>query len=521
MNRKKGFEKYFRKITHLENLASGEWKTTKRYSEVINPLNGEPMLARPNTNANELEPFLTGLRSCSKSGLHNPFKNIERYRMLGEVSFRAAKVLDDPNAADHFASLIQMVMPKSDTQCKGEVTVVKQFLKNFSGDQVRFLARSTGTPGDHAGQEPRNYPWPFGPVVIIAPFNFPLEIPALHMMGALYMGNRPLVKPDKRTGIVIEQFIRLLHACGLPKTDVDLIHCDGQVMYELLKQGKDIVRLVQFTGSNEVADQISTLMGGKVRLEDAGFDWKILGPDYHPEDEDYVAWQCDQDAYAASGQKCSAESIVFKHKNWGDKIWLKMKDRAARRKIENLTIGPVLTWRTDEMLSHIKKLAAIPGANVAFGGRPLTGHAIPGCYGAIEPTAVFVPIQQIDSPKYFNLVTTEVFGPVQVITEYTDEQIPLLLELCERMRNHLTAAVVSRDQEFIDRVLGATVNGTTYAGIRARTTGAPQNHWFGPSGDPRAAGIGTPEAIILTWSAPRCIISDTGPIDRSADLPQS
>ena len=33
--------------------------------------------------------------------------------------------------------------------------------------------------------------------------------------------------------------------------------------------------------------------------------------------------------------------------------------------------------------------------------------------------------------------------------------------------------------------------------MRARTTGAPQNHWFGPSGDPRAAGIGTPEAIII------------------------
>jgi hypothetical protein len=37
-------------------------------------------------------------------------------------------------------------------------------------------------------------------------------------------------------------------------------------------------------------------------------------------------------------------------------------------------------------------------------------------------------------------------------------------------------------------VLAATINGTTYCGIRARTTGAPQNHWFGPAGDPRAAG---------------------------------
>lgn len=29
--------------------------------------------------------------------------------------------------------------------------------------------------------------------------------------------------------------------------------------------------------------------------------------------EDYVAWVCDQDAYACSGQKCSAQSMLFIH----------------------------------------------------------------------------------------------------------------------------------------------------------------------------------------------------------------
>lgn len=52
----------------------------------------------------------------------------------------------------------------------------------------------------------------------------------------------------------------------------------------------------------------------QVFLEDAGFDWKILGPDVR--DVDYVAWQCDQDAYACSGQKCSAQSMLFTHANW-------------------------------------------------------------------------------------------------------------------------------------------------------------------------------------------------------------
>ena len=56
------------------------------------------------------------------------------------------------------------------------------------------------------------------------------------------------------------------------------------------------------------------MVGGQVFLEDAGFDWKILGPDVS--DVEYVAWQSDQDAYACSGQKCSAQSILFMHRNW-------------------------------------------------------------------------------------------------------------------------------------------------------------------------------------------------------------
>ena len=52
-------------------------------------------------------------------------------------------------------------------------------------------------------------------------------------------------------------------------------------------------------------------------------------------------------------------------------------------------------------------------------------------------------------------------------------------------------------------------------------TGAPQNHWFGPAGDPRGAGIGTPEAIRLVWSCHREIIQDFGPIPASAVLKTS
>ena len=40
----------------------------------------------PDTQANELEPFIASLKSVPKSGVHNPLKNNERYLQFGEIS---------------------------------------------------------------------------------------------------------------------------------------------------------------------------------------------------------------------------------------------------------------------------------------------------------------------------------------------------------------------------------------------------------------------------------------------------
>ena len=144
--------------------------------------------------------------------MHNPLKNVERYLMLGEVCAKASVLLRDKQIEDYFWRLIQRVIPKSKKQCLGEVIVTRRFLENFSGDNVRFLARSFSNPGDHLGQESSGYRWPFGAVSVIAPFNFPLEIPALQVLGALFMGNRPLVKVDSKVSAIFRRFLlRRLH----------------------------------------------------------------------------------------------------------------------------------------------------------------------------------------------------------------------------------------------------------------------------------------------------------------------
>jgi 1-pyrroline-5-carboxylate dehydrogenase len=493
----------------LQNLVNGEWKGAKSNLDIPDPLNGETIFKMPNTTAEEADEFITSLNTCSKTGLHNPFKNPERYMMWGAVSRKMAEEMHKPEVLDFWAKLIQRVCPKHYAQALGEATVTRTFLENFSGDQVRFLARGFSNPGNHNGQHSNGHRWPYGPVAIVAPFNFPMEIPVLQLMGALYMGNKVMLKAASTTCAVMEQWLRMMHYCGAPKTDVDFICCGGKVMSEVMKKAQP--RMLQFTGGSDVAEQLCEIVKGKIKMEDAGFDWKIMGPDVQY--EDYVAWQADQDAYALSGQKCSAQSLVFVHENWKNAgLYEKLADLASQRNLKDLSIGPVLSMSTQAMLDHMNKILKISGTRVLFGGKPLEGHTIPKKYGAIQPTAVFVPLNEMLKDENFGLCTTEIFGPFQVMTEWKVGEEDLVIQACEKLKLHLTAAIMTNDVLLQQKFLGHTVNGTTYVGIRARTTGAPQNHWFGPCGDPRGAGIGTPEAIKLVWSSHREIIEDFGPI---------
>ena len=234
-------------------------------------------------------PFIEAMEQCPKSGLHNPYKNPARYLLFGKVMLRAAELLHKPEVFNFFSRLIQRVIPKSKGQADGELLITRNFVENFTGDNVRFLARSFGYPGDHTGQSTTGYRWPFGPVACISPFNYPIEIPFLQFMGALFMGNKVLLKVDSRVSICMEQVIRMLISCGLPKEDVCLIHSDGPNMEYLLKSAP--IRMTQFTGSSGVAERLAVELKGKIKIEDAGYDWKITGPDVR--DTDFVAFTCD------------------------------------------------------------------------------------------------------------------------------------------------------------------------------------------------------------------------------------
>ena len=93
-------------LTHTTkgfNLVNGEWThTVEPKGEVVDPMNGKVMYVYPETPKDKTAEFINELKNCPKTGLHNPFKNKERYLMLGEVNRRLVEAMSDPDVYRFF-----------------------------------------------------------------------------------------------------------------------------------------------------------------------------------------------------------------------------------------------------------------------------------------------------------------------------------------------------------------------------------------------------------------------------------
>ena len=55
-------------------------------------------------------------------------------------------------------------------------------------------------------------------------------------------------------------------------------------------------------------------------------------------------------------------------------------------------------------------------------------HTIPDCYGSWFPTAVQIPLKEFIKRENYKICTTEIFGPFQIVVEYNNDEIDLVLE---------------------------------------------------------------------------------------------
>ncbi|WER49438.1 aldehyde dehydrogenase family protein [Cupriavidus sp. WKF15] len=302
----------------------------------------------------------------------------------------------------------------------GEVTRAGNIFKFFAGEALRLRGDKLGSV--RPGVEIEVTREPVGTVGIIAPWNFPMAIPAWKIAPALAFGNTVVFKPAEIVPGCAWALAEIISRADLPQGTFNLVMGRGAEVGQVLLDDPR-VDAITFTGSvatgRRVAQAAAQRMA-KVQLEMGGKNPMVVLNDA---DLDIAVDCAVQSAFFSTGQRCTASSRLIVEEG----VYAAFVSKLQRR-TEALKIGHALETGTDigpvasaEQLAQDLRYIAIgqeEGARLLCGGEQVA-RATPGYY--LTP-AVFV-----DCSNEMRICREEIFGPVATVIPARDYEHALAL----------------------------------------------------------------------------------------------
>jgi len=253
---------------------------------------------------------------------------------------------------------------------------------------------------------------PVGPCVLIAPWNFPINLVVIKLAPALLAGCTVVIKPASPTPLSIRFVVEAAVAAGVPDGVINLVTGSGAVGDALVRH--PLTAKVAFTGSTPVGRKIAAACGELLRpvtLELGGKSSAIVLPDA---DLAEMARLLIRSCMRNTGQTCYISTrILAPASRYDEVVEMVTSTIAAARQGDpfdpETVFGPMANQaQYDVVLSYLESGRA-EGARATTGGRAAAG---PGWF--IEPT-VFA-----DVTPSMRIAREEIFGPVICILRYDD-----------------------------------------------------------------------------------------------------
>ncbi|MBM3275840.1 MAG: aldehyde dehydrogenase [Candidatus Sericytochromatia bacterium] len=247
---------------------------------------------------------------------------------------------------------------------------------------------------------------PYGVVVAIVPWNYPLLLMTWKIAPALAAGNAVIVKPSELSPLsALEAAACFAH---LPEGLFQIVTGYGPEVGEPLIEHPGTHKIT-FTGSTPTGKRIMALCAErlkKVSLELGGSDPLIVCDDVDPE---IAARGAAWGAFLAAGQVCTSIKRIYVMEGVADPFIAKLTEKVAALRVgdpfgPDVDMGPLVS---EQQLSRLEtQVSAMREA----GGRFLTGARRPDRKGWFyEPTLV------ADLPPDHPVCCQEVFGPVRPV----------------------------------------------------------------------------------------------------------
>ena len=373
----------------------------------------------------------------------------------------------------------------------------------FATENLRYFAGAARSlEGTGAGLLSEGYTSmivhrPVGPVVGIAPWNFPMIMGLWKIAPAVVAGNTVIVKPAPTTPTTTLYIAELAMEAGIPPGVLEVVTGDAAVGEALVADER--VQLVSITGSTRAGRQVmstAAARGARVHLELGGKAPCLV---FEDADLDAAAHGIALGATYNGGQDCTAATRVYAHESVFDDL----VERIART-FEAINvgdphdpatdIGPLVSTEHRDRVHGFVERAAAAGATVHAGGEVADG---PGAY--YPPTLV------TGVPQAGELVQEEVFGPVLVALPFRDEEEAIAL--ANDCRYGLASSVWTLDGARGLRVAHAMETGVTW--INDHLPISPE----APHGGVKASGFGKDmsQAAVAEYSVARHVMVKHAP----------
>ncbi len=289
-----------------------------------------------------------------------------------------------------------------------ETTRAAQIFKFFAQEALRMDGNSLASirPGVDVAITRE----PAGVVGLIAPWNFPIAIPAWKIAPALCYGNCVVFKPAELVPGTAWLLAEIISRSGMPRGVFNFLIGRGSTVGQTLLDSKD-VNAISFTGSVATGARVAmacAARGAKFQLEMGGKNPLIVMDDANLDSA--VAGAVDG-AYFQTGQRCTASSRLIVHAKAHDAFVDKMLAAIKALKVDHALkdgtqIGPVVDDKQLAIDEDYINIGRAEGAELAFGGERLNRDT----KGNYLSPALFV-----NTKNSMRINQEEIFGPVATV----------------------------------------------------------------------------------------------------------
>jgi acyl-CoA reductase-like NAD-dependent aldehyde dehydrogenase len=359
---------------------------------------------------------------------------------------------------DELSLLLTSENGKTIRQCRAEIDRTRLLFEDFAEEAKRIRGDylpMDGVPGLD-GMIAYTVRQPIGIVFGIVPFNYPVELFAHKIPGALAAGCAVIVKIPELCPLALLRLGELMLEAGLPGDAMQMLTGYPQAMGDELLVSPD-VRMISFTGSLGTAKFIASKAAGslkKLAFELGGTDAMIV-----MQDADIGAAAdavIDGRLTNGAGQICCAVKRVLVQEGIYEDFVSALLER--RNKInmgdprkEETNLGPLISAGAAEKVDAQVQESVRMGARCVAGGHRVQ----PNFY---EPTIL------VDVTPEMPVMKDEVFGPVAPVLAFTDadQAIGIANDSPYGLQSSVFSSNISTALQLANRleVGGVVINGT-------------------------------------------------------------